>query len=174
MVLERDGVCRNSHLSPKGHARHTRHADHTTTNLQVKAPSADLSGSLPRRPGCDTVRNQNRTRGLRPAAPGASHPHHHRQQIGGHRPVPGGSRPVRRGPPGDPRRVPHRDGYPRFGHQRRPRPRHRIRTGRHAPANAAAVLGRLRQPLRGLGLRAPDRQRHLLSLIHISEPTRPY
>ena len=47
MVLERDGVCRNSHLSPKGHARHTRHADHTTTNLQVKAPSADLSGSLP-------------------------------------------------------------------------------------------------------------------------------
>ena len=48
MVLERDGVCRNSHLSPKGHARHTRHADHTTTNLQVKAPSADLSGSLAR------------------------------------------------------------------------------------------------------------------------------
>lgn len=46
VVLERDGVCRNSHLSPKGHARHTRHADHTTTNLQVKAPSADLSGSL--------------------------------------------------------------------------------------------------------------------------------
>ena len=46
MVLERDGVCRNSHLSPKGHARHTRHADHATTNLQVKAPSADLSGSL--------------------------------------------------------------------------------------------------------------------------------
>ncbi len=50
MVLERDGVCRNSHLSPKGHARHTRHADHTTTNLQVKAPSADLSGSLPTEP----------------------------------------------------------------------------------------------------------------------------
>ena len=47
VVLERDGVCRNSHLSPKGHARHTRHADHATTNLQVKAPSADLSGSLP-------------------------------------------------------------------------------------------------------------------------------
>ena len=46
VVLERDGVCRNSHLSPKGHARHTRHADHATTNLQVKAPSADLSGSL--------------------------------------------------------------------------------------------------------------------------------
>lgn len=58
MVLERDGVCRNSHLSPKGHARHTRHADHTTTNLQVKAPSADLSGSLPADPRRWTVDQQ--------------------------------------------------------------------------------------------------------------------
>ena len=58
MVLERDGVCRNSHLSPKGHARHTRHADHTTTNLQVKAPSADLSGSLPDRAVRDFLRPQ--------------------------------------------------------------------------------------------------------------------
>lgn len=38
VVLERDGGCRNSHLSPKGHARHTRHADHTDKPAGHKAP----------------------------------------------------------------------------------------------------------------------------------------
>lgn len=38
-------MCENFHLSPTGLTRHTRHADHATTNLQVTALHTDLSGA---------------------------------------------------------------------------------------------------------------------------------
>ncbi|GAC1364863.1 MAG: hypothetical protein NVSMB4_20450 [Acidimicrobiales bacterium] len=45
VLAETVGV-KNSHLSPLGHTRPTRHAGHTTANPQVTALLADLSGAL--------------------------------------------------------------------------------------------------------------------------------
>src|SRR5664280_712859 len=49
-VVLAETVCvKNSHLSPLGHTRHTRHAGHISTNPQVNALPIDLSGALPNR-----------------------------------------------------------------------------------------------------------------------------
>src|SRR5664279_3531503 len=46
-VVLAETVCvKNSHLSPLGHTRHTRHAGHISTNPQVNALPIDLSGAL--------------------------------------------------------------------------------------------------------------------------------
>ncbi|BEH01979.1 hypothetical protein brsh051_12600 [Brooklawnia propionicigenes] len=46
MVLGRGRLYGNSHPSPTGHTRPTRHAGHTPTFSQVTGPSTDLSGAL--------------------------------------------------------------------------------------------------------------------------------